>query len=91
MISHTRKDTFKGKEIRKKRKMGNIYQRVKRGMVFWYNIDESVNKKSNPTIEVNGKTYTDHIQYGKRMYLVVSNDDNNVASPLCNIVPMSSQ
>ena len=28
----------------KHKKMGKNYQRVKRGMVFWFDIDESVNK-----------------------------------------------
>ena len=70
--------------------MGKNYQRVKRGMVFWFDIDGSVNKYSQPKVTVDGKQYSDNRQYGYRDWLVVSNDTNNLESPTCNIVPLTS-
>ena len=68
--------------------MANTY-RVKRGMVFWYNLDERIDKNSHPTILVDGKEYPDHRQYGTRHWLVISNDDGNASSPTCNAVPIT--
>lgn len=68
--------------------MANTY-RVKRGMVFWYNLDERIDKNSNPTVLVDGKEYPDHRQYGMRHWLVISNDGGNSSSPTCNVVPIT--
>ena len=51
---------------------------VRRGMVFWYNIDPSVDKHNVPKIQKYGESYTDRILYGHRPWLVVSSDDVNV-------------
>lgn len=72
--------------------MAKDYIRLKRGMVFTYNIDPSVDKYEIPKIKLNnGKEIQDHLQYGYRTYLVVSNDTNNASSPTCNIVPMTTK
>lgn len=68
--------------------MANTYK-VKRGMVFWYNLDERINKNSAPAIIVNGKEYPDHRQYGMRHWLVTSNNIGNCTSPTCNVVPIT--
>ena len=67
-----------------------ISQRVKRGMVFWYNIDSDVNKNDSPTIEVDGKKYIDSLEYGNRPWLVVSSDEVNKKNRICTVVPLSS-
>lgn len=58
------------------------YIKVKRGMVFTYNINPNVDKKD--------VSNNDHLQYGNRDFLVVSNDTNNSYSPTCNIVPITT-
>lgn len=68
--------------------MANTYK-AKRGMVFWYNLDERVDKNARPTIMIDGKTYPDHRQYGMRHWLIVSNDDGNLSSPICTAVPLT--
>lgn len=68
--------------------MANTYN-VKRGMVFWYNLDERIDKNSTPAIIVNGKECPDHRQYGIRHWLVISNNMGNSTSPTCNIVPIT--
>lgn len=70
--------------------MGRNYQRIKRGMVFWFNINDRVDKSKDPKVEVNGKLCKDFIQYGNRNWLVISNDKNNNESQICNIVPITS-
>lgn len=68
--------------------MANTYK-VKRGMVFWYNLDERVDKNADPAIIVNGKERPDHRQYGMRHWLVISNNIGNSSSPTCNAVPIT--
>lgn len=68
--------------------MANTYK-VKRGMVFWYNLDERIDKNSAPVITVNGKVCRDHRQYGMRHWLVISNNAGNSTSPTCNVVPIT--
>lgn len=68
--------------------MANTY-RIKRGVVFWCNLDERINKNSNPTVLVDKKEYPDHRQYGMRHWLVVSNDMGNLSSPTCTVVPIT--
>lgn len=70
--------------------MGKAYQKIKRGMVFWFNLDESVNKYNFPKVEVRGKSFKDYKQYGSRNWLVISNDIGNNESPTCNIVPITT-
>lgn len=65
--------------------------KVTRGMVFWYDLNSKMNKYSSPKVEVGGKMYPDHKQYGPRDWLVVSNDINNGNSPTCTVVPISAQ
>lgn len=67
------------------------YLRVMRGMVFSYDLGRGrVDKNSDPTITIGDKDYPDHTQYGKRDWLVVSNNTGNGFSPTCNIVPITS-
>lgn len=68
--------------------MANTYK-IRRGMIFWYNLDERIDKNSRPTILIDGKEYPDHRQYGMRHWLVVSNDDGNVSAPTCTVVPIT--
>lgn len=60
-------------------------QRIKKGMVFWYNIDSSVNKE--------GIHYSNGVQdsalYGRRPWIVVSSDSFNSGGS-CSIVPTST-
>lgn len=67
-----------------------VSQRVKRGMVFWYSLNNWVDKNSSPTIELEGKKYIDSLEYGNRPWLVVSCDEINRKNRLCTVVPLSS-
>lgn len=67
-----------------------VSQRVKRGMVFWYSLNNGVDKNSSPTIELEGKKYIDSLEYGNRPWLVVSCDEINRKNRLCTVVPLSS-
>jgi mRNA-degrading endonuclease toxin of MazEF toxin-antitoxin module len=78
-----------GKISFEKNACGRKYLRVMRGMVFEYDADPDVDKFS-PKVTVGDKTYRDHVQYGKRDWLVVSNNINNGMSKTCNIVPITS-
>lgn len=78
----------KNDKIRRLKDMANTYK-VKRGMVFWYNLDERIDKNSRPMVLVDGKEYPDHRQYGMRHWLVVSNDEGNASSPTCTAVPIT--
>lgn len=68
--------------------MANTYK-VKRGMVFWYNLDERIDKNAAPAIIANGKECPDHRQYGMRHWLIISNNMGNSSSPTCNAVPIT--
>lgn len=68
--------------------MANTYK-VKRGMVFWYNLDERIDKNTPPMITVHNKEYPDHRQYGMRHWLVISNNIGNFTSPTCNVIPIT--
>ena len=57
--------------------MARSYYRVKRGMVFWYEPIKSETKTC--------------VQQGRRLWLVISNDDGNISAPTCNIVPMTTE
>lgn len=74
--------------------MTNDYK-IRRGMVFWYDLDDNIDKNNVPPLIVKGKNnqcdqYKDYRQYGMRHWLVVSNDLGNKSAPTCNIVPMTS-
>ncbi len=58
-------------------------------MVFWFNIDDSIDKMSDPKVVVKNREFNDCRQYGNRNWLVVSNDGGNDGS-ICNIVPITS-
>lgn len=65
------------------------YTRIKRGMVFWYNIDASVNKFDVPELKISEKrTAKDHMEYGDRPWLLVSVDERNLQGKTCTIVPL---
>ena len=68
--------------------MGKVYQRVQRGMVFWFD-PSKVYGEPTEFVGYNGRTYKSSIQNGKRPWLVVSNDEGNASSPTCNIVPIT--
>lgn len=71
--------------------MTRDYMKVKRGMVFSYNINPEVDKFNVPKIVLNnGKEIDDSRQYGYRDFLVISNDTNNSFSPTCNIIPITT-
>lgn len=67
-----------------------VSQRVKRGMVFWYNIDSSINKYDEHSFDVDGRKYHDFVMYGKRPWLVVSNNVLNKMNQLVTVVPLST-
>ena len=58
-------------------------------MVFQYDLNPSVDKRSTPTIRCKNQEFHDHLQYGKRDWLVVSCDKANDSSPTCTVVPIS--
>lgn len=66
------------------------FSRALRGMVFWYDIDPSVDKFKVPTKWVNGRNYQSKLEYGRRPWVVVSSDDFNRSSNLVSIVPLTS-
>ena len=88
-------DTESSEEIKQAKDAKGVYdmvvsQRVKRGMVFWYSLNNGVDKNSSPTIELEGKKYIDSLEYGNRPWLVVSCDEINRKNRLCTVVPLSS-
>lgn len=68
----------------------NIYTRVKKGMVFWYDINPNQNKMLNPKVIVRNSEFTDFAEYGKRPWVVVSGDEFNSMNMYCSIVPLSA-
>lgn len=74
-------------ESRQVTEMG-VSQRIRRGMVFWYDIRPDVDKTSVHRV-CNGK-YVDYVQYGRRPWVVVSSDEMNRKNTLVSICPMSS-
>ena len=91
----TVEDTESQEEIKQAKDAKGVYdmvvsQRVKRGMVFWYSLNNGVDKNSSPTIELEGKKYIDSLEYGNRPWLVVSCDEINRKNRLCTVVPLSS-
>lgn len=65
--------------------------RIKRGMVFSYNLNPGIIKTRPPKIVVEGVSYDDHLYYGLRDWLVVSNDIANKHSPVIQVVPITSK
>lgn len=44
-----------------------LSKRVCRGQVYWYNVDESVDKRAKPIVfNINGETFKDRIEYERR-------------------------
>lgn len=71
--------------------MSKDFMKVKRGMVFMYDINPNISKTNVPKLKLQtGREITDCKMYGMRGYLVVSNDVNNMYSNTCNILPISS-
>jgi len=67
--------------------------RCKRGMVFW--IDDKNNQDKNENvINVNYgrevKEIKSHVMAGTRPWLVISCDESNTNSPICNVIPITS-
>lgn len=77
-------------EKRERSKEMGISQRVKRGMVFWYDVDPTSEKNSEHMITVDGTKYHDYIMYGNRPWVVVSCEENNVRNQMVTVVPMST-
>lgn len=68
---------------------GKAFMNIRRGMVFQYDLNPSVDKRSTPTFRCKNQEFHDHLQYGKRDWLVVSCDKANDSSPTCTVVPIS--
>lgn len=66
------------------------YSKVKRGMVFYYNIDPSVDKKNVPPINVLGRQRYDNREYGWRPFVVISSDEVCQLNRTVCITPMRS-
>lgn len=77
-------------EKKERYKEMGVSQRVKRGMVFWYDINPDYHKDDEHMIEVDGVQYHDYVMYGNRPWVVVSCDENNIKNQMVTIVPMSS-
>jgi mRNA-degrading endonuclease toxin of MazEF toxin-antitoxin module len=77
-------------EKKERYKEVGISQRVKRGMVFWYDIDPTNHKDSEHMVNVCGSQYHDYILYGNRPWVVVSCEDNNIKNQMVTVVPMST-
>lgn len=66
-----------------------FYTRIKRGMVFWYNINPSVNKYDVPELRLTDtKSARDYMEYGDRPWLLVSVDEKNIQGRTCTVVPL---
>lgn len=70
--------------------MVDNYIRVKKGMVFWYDIKPDRNKLSNPKIIVRESEFTDYAEYGLRPWIVVSSNEFNANNTYCSIIPLST-
>lgn len=66
------------------------YGQVKKGMVFWYNCDENIDKYNVPKKVVHDREILDRVFYGLRPWLVVSSDEYSIQSSLVQIVPIHS-
>lgn len=64
--------------------------RIKKGMVFWCDFNEDIDKYNVPDLENDrGYSVKDRVLYGRRPWLVVSDNDNNKTDTLCTVVPFS--
>ena len=68
----------------------NNFSFARRGMVFWFNLDETVPKEGKKVISMQGNDYADSLMYGDRPWLVVSCDANNTVSRNVTIVPLTT-
>lgn len=66
------------------------YGQVKKGMVFWYNCDENIDKYNVPKKVVHDREILDRVFYGLRPWLVVSSDEYSINSNLVQVVPIHS-
>lgn len=64
--------------------------RVKKGMVFWCDMDPTIDKLNVPYLNnEKGVSVKDRVLYGRRPWMVVSNNGNNQIDTLCTVVPFS--
>ena len=64
--------------------------RIKKGMVFWCDLDPNIDKMNVPYLSnEKGVAVKDRVMYGRRPWLVVSDNCNNKADALCTVVPFS--
>ena len=64
--------------------------RIKKGMVFWCDLDPAIDKMNVPYLSnEKGVVVKDRVLYGRRPWLVVSDNCNNKADALCTVVPFS--
>lgn len=66
------------------------YIRVKKGMVFWYDINPAQNKLKSPKVLVRNSEFTDFAEYGNRPWVVISGDNFNANNTYCSIIPLST-
>lgn len=68
----------------------SVSQRISRGMVFWYDVHPERDKVGEHKINVRGNKFIDYVEYGRRPWVVVSNDTMNKRNTLVSICPMAS-
>lgn len=66
------------------------YYKVRRGMVFYYNINNGIDKYRVPPVKVLGKDRCDYRQYGDRPFVVISSDETCLANHTVCVCPMGS-
>ena len=69
--------------------MAKTYSRVKKGMVFWFDLSEVYQTQSQYK-GFNNKIYSSHIQMGNRPYMVLSSEDSNSYYPVCTVAPITT-
>lgn len=65
------------------------FHRVERGMVFWYSPQTAYH--TDILIKDGKNTSRSHLQQNNRPWLVVSNKQNNLTAPTCQVVPITSE
>lgn len=65
------------------------FHRVERGMVFWYSPQTAYH--TDIMIKDGKNTSRSHLQQNNRPWLVVSNKQNNLTAPTCQVVPITSE
>ena len=66
------------------------YSRLRRGMIFYYDPDPSVDKNNVSPVVINGQEHKDFIIKGKRPWVVVSSEEVCIKCPVVQVVPLHS-